>query len=154
MVARPKVLVMDEPTSGLDAASGREVIAAGNFDSYACERECEYSAHSLFCTVKRLAIETNTICIATIHQPNYETFALFDHLLLLAGGQVMFNGPSGRSTLSQETHFQGLTLPLTLQNPSTTISLKLSTLLLLSTPILLTTRFSLSTPNFSTASLA
>lgn len=29
MVARPKVLVMDEPTSGLDAASGREVIAAG-----------------------------------------------------------------------------------------------------------------------------
>lgn len=44
-------------------------------------------------TVKRLAVETNTICIATIHQPNYETFSLFDKLLLLAGGRVMYNGP-------------------------------------------------------------
>lgn len=31
--------------------------------------------------------------ICSIHQPNYETFSLFDKLLLLAGGRVMFNGP-------------------------------------------------------------
>lgn len=44
--------------------------------------------------VKRLALETNTIIISTIHQPNFETFSLFDDLLLLAGGQVMYNGPT------------------------------------------------------------
>lgn len=48
----------------------------------------------IFLTVKRLALETNTICIATIHQPNYETFSLFDNLLLLAQGRVMYNGPA------------------------------------------------------------
>lgn len=47
-------------------------------------------------SVKRLAEETDTICIATIHQPNYETFALFDQLLLLAAGRVMYNGASGQ----------------------------------------------------------
>jgi ABC-type multidrug transport system ATPase subunit len=94
LVARPRVLVLDEPTSGLDAASGREVIAASEY-----RRLLQFTS-SLIRTsaVKRLAVETNTICIATIHQPNYETFALFDSLLLLAGGRVMYNGPTGTST--------------------------------------------------------
>lgn len=55
---------------------------------------------SLCFSVKRLARDTNTICIATIHQPNYETFALFDQLLLLANGRIMYNGPSGQSNRS------------------------------------------------------
>ncbi|KAL8278129.1 hypothetical protein RQP46_009453 [Phenoliferia psychrophenolica] len=74
MVAQPRILVLDEPTSGLDAASSLEVISS----------------------VKRLVLQTNTVCIATIHQPNYETFALFDQLLLLAGGRVVYNGPCDR----------------------------------------------------------
>jgi ABC-type multidrug transport system ATPase subunit len=44
--------------------------------------------------VKRLAHDTHMICIATIHQPNWEVFSLFDKLLLLAGGRVMYNGPA------------------------------------------------------------
>jgi ABC-type multidrug transport system ATPase subunit len=44
--------------------------------------------------VKRLAAETNTIVVATIHQPAWETFVLFDNLLLLAQGQVVYNGPT------------------------------------------------------------
>ncbi|KZP14385.1 P-loop containing nucleoside triphosphate hydrolase protein [Athelia psychrophila] len=72
VIARPRVLVLDEPTSGLDSQSAKEVMAA----------------------IKRLAHETNMICIATIHQPNWEVFSLFDRLTLLAGGRVMYNGRS------------------------------------------------------------
>ena len=32
------------------------------------------------------------VCIATIHQPNWEIFSLFDNLTLLAAGRVMYNG--------------------------------------------------------------
>lgn len=70
MVARPRILVCDEPTSGLDAASGLEVVRS----------------------LRSLARETGTICIATIHQPNHSTFSLFDSLLLISSGQVMYNG--------------------------------------------------------------
>jgi len=34
------------------------------------------------------------LVICTIHQPAYETFSLFDRLLLLARGKVMFDGPT------------------------------------------------------------
>ncbi|ORY79730.1 P-loop containing nucleoside triphosphate hydrolase protein [Leucosporidium creatinivorum] len=85
VVARPRVLVLDEPTSGLDAASSREVVSS----------------------LKRLAAETNTIVIATIHQPAWETFALFDNLLLLAQGQIMYNGP----TLTIDDYLQALGHP-------------------------------------------
>lgn len=47
-----------------------------------------------FLLVKRLAQETNMVCIATIHQPNWEVFTLFDRLTLLAAGRVMYNGPA------------------------------------------------------------
>ncbi|KAF8495061.1 P-loop containing nucleoside triphosphate hydrolase protein [Gautieria morchelliformis] len=72
VVSRPRVLVLDEPTSGLDSGSAREVMSS----------------------LKRLARDTNMVCIATIHQPNWEIFTLFDFLTLLAGGRVMYNGPT------------------------------------------------------------
>lgn len=52
------------------------------------------------CSVKRLARETNMVCIATIHQPNWEVFSLFDRLTLLAGGRVMYNGRASGSDIS------------------------------------------------------
>ena len=45
--------------------------------------------------VRRLAKEQNVLVVCTIHQPNFDTFSLFDRLLLLAGGQVMYDGPTG-----------------------------------------------------------
>ncbi|KPV74540.1 uncharacterized protein RHOBADRAFT_37583 [Rhodotorula graminis WP1] len=72
VVAKPRILVLDEPTSGLDAKSGKEVVAF----------------------LQRLAHEQGVLVICTIHQPAYETFALFDRLLLLARGKVMFDGPT------------------------------------------------------------
>jgi ABC-type multidrug transport system ATPase subunit len=91
VISRPRVLVLDEPTSGLDSGSALEVMSS----------------------LKRLALETNMVCIATIHQPNWEVFSLFDRLTLLAGGRVMYNGPASRSIfsvsmlpLSHEPHLQ------------------------------------------------
>ncbi|GAA5862294.1 hypothetical protein JCM8547_007591 [Rhodosporidiobolus lusitaniae] len=72
VVAKPRILVLDEPTSGLDARSAKEVVAF----------------------LRRLAREQNVLIICTIHQPNFETFALFDRLLLLAGGKTMYDGPT------------------------------------------------------------
>ncbi|GAA5983158.1 hypothetical protein JCM5350_007901 [Sporobolomyces pararoseus] len=71
VVTKPQILVLDEPTSGLDASSSREVVTF----------------------LRYLAKELNMLVIATIHQPNFETFSLFDNLLLLAGGRTMYNGP-------------------------------------------------------------
>ena len=36
------------------------------------------------------------IVIASIHQPNWETFSLFDKVLLLAQGKTMFFGAIGK----------------------------------------------------------
>ncbi|GAA5903876.1 uncharacterized protein JCM6883_002013 [Sporobolomyces salmoneus] len=71
VVGKPSILVLDEPTSGLDASSSREVVTF----------------------LRHLAHEQNLLVICTIHQPNFETFSLFDNLLVLAGGQTMYNGP-------------------------------------------------------------
>ncbi|KAF8324153.1 P-loop containing nucleoside triphosphate hydrolase protein [Cantharellus anzutake] len=71
VVSRPKVLVLDEPTSGLDSTGGWGVVQS----------------------MKKLARKTNTIVIATIHQPNWETFSLFDEVLFLARGKCVYHGP-------------------------------------------------------------
>ncbi|GAA6059398.1 hypothetical protein JCM10212_003630 [Sporobolomyces blumeae] len=70
VVTKPQILVLDEPTSGLDAASSREVVTF----------------------LRHLAHDRNMLVICTIHQPNFDTFSLFDKLLLLAGGSTMYHG--------------------------------------------------------------
>lgn len=45
--------------------------------------------------VKNFAQRHNVVVIASIHQPNWETFALFDKLLLLAQGRQVYYGPTG-----------------------------------------------------------
>ncbi|KAI0339335.1 P-loop containing nucleoside triphosphate hydrolase protein [Trametopsis cervina] len=71
LVTMPRILLLDEPTSGLDSRTSREVMAA----------------------IKSVARRHNMIVIASIHQPNWETFSLFDKLLLLAQGRTMYFGP-------------------------------------------------------------
>ena len=99
VVAKPRVLVLDEPTSGLDATSGKEVVA---FRGSLCVLSLVlyFSSDSLALAhpiVRRLAKEQNVLVVCTIHQPNFDTFSLFDRLLLLAGGQVMYDGETGAS---------------------------------------------------------
>jgi ABC-type multidrug transport system ATPase subunit len=56
-------------------------------------------------TVKNVAVKNNVLVIATIHQPNWDTFSLFDSLLLLANGSTIYSGPL------REHPFLSLTFP-------------------------------------------
>jgi len=71
LVTEPSLLFLDEPTSGLDAFNALNVMKSLN----------------------RLAKSGRTV-ITTIHQPRSNIFSLFDKLLLLAEGRVMYFGPA------------------------------------------------------------
>jgi ABC-type multidrug transport system ATPase subunit len=68
-VVLPPILFLDEPTSGLDA----------------------FIAFSVINAMKKLCGMGVTI-ITTIHQPSSDTFALFDDLLLLVAGSIVYQG--------------------------------------------------------------
>lgn len=70
LIGRPKILFLDEPTSGLDSATAYEVMSA----------------------IRQLATEHNLAVVATIHAPTWETFSLFNDILLLARGQCIYSG--------------------------------------------------------------
>jgi len=71
IVNLPNLMFLDEPTTGLDSSISLEVMSA----------------------VRNLANQNRTV-ICTIHQPSTETFALFDTLLLLAAGKIIYFGPT------------------------------------------------------------
>ncbi|TPX35846.1 hypothetical protein SeLEV6574_g08132 [Synchytrium endobioticum] len=70
VITDPQVLFLDEPTSGLDT----------------------FTAYAVIKILSDLAKGGRTI-IATIHQPSSEIFHLFDDLILMADGKVMYAGP-------------------------------------------------------------
>ena len=93
LVANPSLIIMDEPTSGLDATSANEVIKA----------------------LKDIASHDRTI-IAIVHQPKYESFIMFDHLLLLGkDGRVVYQGSAIH--LKEYLDSQGFKCP-PLSNPA------------------------------------
>ncbi|KAI4269866.1 MAG: hypothetical protein LQ337_007036 [Flavoplaca oasis] len=81
MLANPSVLFLDEVTTGLDAASAFQLIK----------------------TLKLLANKGRTI-IVTIHQPGSEIWGLFDRLVLLSSGAVIYSGLARES----ESYFASL----------------------------------------------
>ncbi|KAI9891761.1 MAG: hypothetical protein M1814_002511 [Vezdaea aestivalis] len=70
LVTSPSILFLDEPTSGLDAFNAFNVI------------EC----------LVTLAKQYNRTVVFTIHQPRSNIVALFDQLVLLAKGRVVYSG--------------------------------------------------------------
>eukprot|EP00892_Ulva_mutabilis_P010291 jgi/Ulvmu1/7634/UM038_0061.1 len=74
VLVSPAILFLDEPTSGLDSASAFFCIKA----------------------LKVLANQSRTI-IMSIHQPSAEVFDVFDRLLLLSQGQMVFFGEAARA---------------------------------------------------------
>lgn len=72
LLTRPKLLFLDEPTSGLDSVSALE----------------------LFKTLRSLAHKEGVTVITTVHQPSSRVFELFDDLLVLCAGTVLFHGPA------------------------------------------------------------
>eukprot|EP00908_Phaeocystis_cordata_P017597 Transcript_28954.p1 GENE.Transcript_28954~~Transcript_28954.p1 ORF type:complete len:307 (-),score=106.59 Transcript_28954:315-1142(-) len=81
LIGSPNLLFLDEPTSGLDAFQAQQVVAL----------------------LKLLASEGTTV-ISVIHQPRGASFKMFDDLLLLADGQLMYSGPAARAA----SHFARL----------------------------------------------
>ena len=70
LVACPGVIILDEPTSGLDAVSANDVMS------------CLNKMSDLGVTV-----------LASLHQPRYSTFLMFDNVhLFLRGGHVVYTG--------------------------------------------------------------
>lgn len=73
IINNPSLVFFDEPTTGLDSFTAENVVQI----------------------MRDLARGGRTI-ITTIHQPNSDIFQLFDQLLLLAGGEVVYYGPANK----------------------------------------------------------
>eukprot|EP00898_Chlorokybus_atmophyticus_P007407 jgi/Chlat1/7668/Chrsp64S07172 len=69
LMFNPSMLFLDEPTSGLDSATSHDIIRV----------------------VRGLADGGRTV-ICTIHQPSSDIYSLFDELLLLCQGQLVYLG--------------------------------------------------------------
>ena len=77
LITDPRVLFLDEPTSGLDS----------------------YTANEVMTVVKGLVADGTTIC-ATIHSPTPLTFSLFDRVILLVRGELVFFGKRRKNKLA------------------------------------------------------
>jgi ATP-binding cassette, subfamily G (WHITE), member 2 len=84
LLTNPGVLFVDEPTSGLDSSTSFVVISL----------------------LKELAQRGCTI-VTTIHQPSSQIFALFDRLMLMADGNVVYMGKAENAT----AYMASITLP-------------------------------------------
>uniref|UniRef100_A0A0N5B7Q3 ABC transporter domain-containing protein n=1 Tax=Strongyloides papillosus TaxID=174720 RepID=A0A0N5B7Q3_STREA len=71
LLTSPSLLFCDEPTTGLDSFMAAQIVK----------------------TLKRVAKDTKTTIICTIHQPSSEIFESFDRIIFLALGEVAFQGP-------------------------------------------------------------
>ena len=72
LVTSPSILFLDEPTSGLDS----------------------YNAYNVIECLIGLARDYHRSVIFTIHQPRSNIYALFDHLVLLTKGRLVYSGPA------------------------------------------------------------
>ncbi|GAA6037205.1 hypothetical protein JCM8097_008619 [Rhodosporidiobolus ruineniae] len=85
LVTSPSILFLDEPTSGLDS----------------------YNAFNVVDSLAQLAKSYKRTVVFTIHQPQSNIVALFDKLVLLAKGKVVY---SGRADGAQG-YFEGIGQP-------------------------------------------
>jgi len=92
LVTDPALLFLDEPTSGLDSFAASEMVGLLKQVSY-----------------------SNAAVLCTIHQPSSDVFFLFDILVFLKDGQVLYNGPV--NTVVEYFSHQGFICPSN-YNPS------------------------------------
>ncbi|TPX37415.1 hypothetical protein SmJEL517_g00649 [Synchytrium microbalum] len=93
LLGSPKMLFLDEPTSGLDA----------------------YNAFKVTQLIKNNAKRANQTVVMTIHQPRKEILDLFDRIMILSRGKIVFYG----SIDSALPHFAHIGYPVPpLKNPA------------------------------------
>eukprot|EP01134_Creolimax_fragrantissima_P002324 CFRG2324T1 len=83
LVTSPALLYLDEPTSSLDS----------------------YNAHVVVECLKSLAVNTRTMIVMTIHQPSSRIYKMFDKIMLLTKGKMVYFGPAEEIAPS---HFSSL----------------------------------------------
>ena len=71
LITNPYIMILDEPTTGLDSVNATRVGLL----------------------LQELAHDEGRTVVCTIHTPSSELFDLFDDLLLLAKGHVIYHGP-------------------------------------------------------------
>ena len=86
LVTNPQILFLDEPTSGLDA----------------------FNAFNAMETIQKLAKKEKKIVLLTIHQPRTDILNLFDSIILLSNGELIWDGTSADAI----EHFTKLGYPL------------------------------------------
>lgn len=84
LITNPNLIFLDEPTTGLDSFTATNVIEL-------C-RELAQSGRTVICT---------------IHQPNSDTFDLFDQLMLMACGKILYFNDAKKAV----HHFQSIGYP-------------------------------------------
>ena len=107
LVSRPRILFLDEPTSGLDSNSAVHVMEA--ISATARQRGPLQSTCSFF--------NYTPIVVFSIHQPSIEVFQLFDRVLLLARGGLLYRGDAA-SAVSNVIRASGYTGTPTTANPA------------------------------------
>jgi ABC-type multidrug transport system ATPase subunit len=70
LITNPSLIFLDEPTSGLDS-----------FSSFNCIK-----------LLKSVAKDNNSVVLCTIHQPSSEVFFLFDQVIFMKEGRILYQG--------------------------------------------------------------
>ena len=81
LLSKPKLLFLDEPTSGLDSSTSLAVMTA----------------------LKELSDLGECTVVCTIHQPQEKIFFLFDNLILMKSGDIVYQGSCRKSLRFLET---------------------------------------------------
>ena len=86
LLRRSKIYLLDEPTSGLSASGAAEIISV----------------------LQSLAKELDCTVIVTIHQPRTEILEVFDRIIVLSNGYMIYNGTGNQI----ENYFERRGYPL------------------------------------------
>jgi ATP-binding cassette subfamily G (WHITE) protein 2 len=84
LLNRPQLLFLDEPTTGLDSVTALDLL---------------YTLHAL---AHGNAQEKAVTIVCSIHQPQAKIFNLFDSIVLLKAGHIMYQGPRKLSTVREK----------------------------------------------------
>ena len=87
LLNRPQLLFLDEPTTGLDSVTALDLL---------------YTLHAL-AHGKSEGKAVTIVC--SIHQPQAKIFNLFDSIVLLKAGYIIYQGSRKQSTVWQKKHF-------------------------------------------------